>query len=148
MAQKLVEEGVIEKEEAKESRLSNVLWNVVGGGDKKVVVDMYKASLEERDTLLICTDGLTKHVELEEIVRILRQGVSAEDCCKSLVEAANADGGTDNITVVVARLGRKEQARRVGETEASLEGGVDMGSEPRELVDSRAESDDLTDSHI
>jgi protein phosphatase len=54
------------------------------------------------DRLLLCSDGLTKHVSDKDIGRALESEQSAESACRRLVDAANAAGGTDNITVVVA----------------------------------------------
>ena len=59
---------------------------------------------ERSDVLLLCTDGLTKHVGEEEIADCLRGMASAEAACRELVELALARGGEDNVTVVIGRL--------------------------------------------
>jgi protein phosphatase len=56
------------------------------------------------DVLMLCTDGLTKHVPNERIAELLGAAPDARSACKALVDAALADGGTDNVTVVVARM--------------------------------------------
>ena len=58
--------------------------------------------LTEGDVLLLCTDGLTKHVPDERITEMLSSG-TAESSARSLVDAALAGGGSDNVTVVVAK---------------------------------------------
>ncbi len=58
--------------------------------------------------ILVCTDGLTKHVSDEEIATHLGLMESSEQVCRALTELALDRGGTDNITIVVGR------ARRVG----------------------------------
>ena len=83
---------------------SNVLWNVLGGGSDDLTPDVYRANLQIGDTLLLCTDGLTKHLSDDRIKEYLNKDEPAENICQGLVEAANTDGGSDNITVVVARL--------------------------------------------
>ena len=55
------------------------------------------------NTLLLCTDGLTKHVSDEEIESALARGDSAVSTSTKLVEDALAGGGTDNVTVVVVQ---------------------------------------------
>jgi protein phosphatase len=55
------------------------------------------------DVLLLCTDGLTRHVEDAEIAEVLGGAGDAESSCRRLVERALAGGGRDNVTVVVAR---------------------------------------------
>jgi len=54
--------------------------------------------------MLLCTDGLTKHVTDPEIEEILRLSSSAEATAKKLVDLALERGGSDNVTVIVARL--------------------------------------------
>src|SRR5262249_12267446 len=62
VAQRLVEDGVLTQEDAESSKWSHVLWNVVGGDSTELVPEVYKAGLKLGDKLLLCTDGLTKHV--------------------------------------------------------------------------------------
>ncbi len=82
---------------------SDVLWNVVGGTDE-LTVEVHKADLALGDTLLLCTDGLTRHVGDPEIARLLAEDCPSAATCRRLVEAANGAGGTDNVTVVVAHF--------------------------------------------
>ena len=99
------EEGSAEEpEEAEESRWSHVLWNVVGGSEEKLQPVVYKSELVAGDTVLLCTDGLTRHVSNGTLTELLRQPSTTEQACRRLVQAANDAGGTDNITVVVARF--------------------------------------------
>jgi len=91
-----------------DSPVRKVLWNVVGGETPEVWPDVYKATLEDGDTLLLATDGLTRELPDAGISEILQGAPSAEAACAGLVEAANSAGGRDNITVVVARFRRKE----------------------------------------
>jgi protein phosphatase len=55
------------------------------------------------DALLLCTDGLTKHVSDDAITAVLAADHTPEQVCRTLVAAALAGGGSDNVTVVVAR---------------------------------------------
>ncbi len=104
MAQQLVERSVLSPEEAPQSRWSHVLWSVLGGSSHKFSTEVYRATLTVGDTLLLCTDGLTGHLSDEDLLRLLDKGGSAEAMCQRLVEAANKAGGSDNVTVVVARF--------------------------------------------
>jgi protein phosphatase len=61
--------------------------------------------LESGDQLLLCSDGLWGLVEDAEIVKILESAATPEEACTALVDRANALGGTDNITAIVARVG-------------------------------------------
>lgn len=104
MAEDLVDQGILEPELAKKSRWSNVLSSAVGGRNPTIDPILYDLGLVQDDVLLLCSDGLTKHVSDPEISEILTSSGSAEDACRSLVQAALDGGGTDNVTVVVARF--------------------------------------------
>ena len=54
--------------------------------------------------LLLCTDGLTKHVPDDEIAGILGAGGSAEQSCRRLVDLTLERGASDNVTVIVGRF--------------------------------------------
>lgn len=82
----------------------HVLWNALGGGpNADTKPDVQRSSIMPGDALLLCSDGLTKHLEDTRIEEVLRANATAADACEVLVREANANGGTDNITVVVAR---------------------------------------------
>ena len=101
LAQGLVDEGVMSADTAEHSPLSNVLSSAVG---KEITPATSKVELESEDILLLCSDGLTKHLTDEQIREFLADGDSAETTCRSLVTAALDGGGTDNVTVVVCRF--------------------------------------------
>ena len=82
----------------------HVLWNALGGRQAtSVEPEVRRVVLQPDDTILLCSDGLTKHLDDEEIRRALLDAPSSADACRSLVDQANDDGGGDNITVIVAR---------------------------------------------
>ena len=64
----------------------------------------HRAELVIGDALLLCSDGLNKHLSDEQIEQLLKDSESAEAACHKLVDAANQAGGSDNITVVLARF--------------------------------------------
>ena len=86
-----------------EEGLANVLLNALGAG-VEMRPEITRYSLERGDRLLLCTDGLNKHVSDESLVHVLARNVTAENACRELVAMANAAGGSDNITVLVARF--------------------------------------------
>jgi len=103
MAQKLMQGGSISPEEAINSRWSRMLWKVIGGQADVVGPEVYQADLQPRDALLLCSDGLTRHLTDEQIVAIIEDS-PAEEACQRLVNAAVEAGGTDNVTVVMVRF--------------------------------------------
>jgi protein phosphatase len=80
------------------------LVNVVGGGTADLDAEIHRVLLATGDTLLLCTDGLTRNVTDDEIRLELRDCTSAEMSCGRLIELANARGGQDNVTAVIARF--------------------------------------------
>jgi serine/threonine protein phosphatase PrpC len=104
IAQQLVEGGAMDEERARRTRWASVLWNVIGGSAGKLRPVVSKVPLQPGDALLLCTDGLTKHVSDEAIARILDRSASAEEACRALVDRANELGGRDNTTVIAARF--------------------------------------------
>jgi protein phosphatase len=56
------------------------------------------------DILLIATDGLTRHVNEENITKILLAAANPKVACDALIEAARLKGGEDNITCLVLRF--------------------------------------------
>ena len=103
MAQEMLETGVFTESAAERSPYAHVLSSAIGGEFKPEVGHFDSLA---GDRVLLCTDGLTKHVSDERIHECLSTATSAEQACHQLVDEALADGGTDNVTVIVglARL--------------------------------------------
>ena len=102
MGEFMVESGAWTEEQARRARTSGVLVSALGAAEMTPAVGL--VDLAPGDTLLLCTDGLTKHVSDETIADVLGKAESAEAASRALVDAALADGGTDNVTAVVARM--------------------------------------------
>jgi serine/threonine protein phosphatase PrpC len=105
LSQALVETGEISEEQALHSPFASVLTQAVGG-PQGVEPAISQIDLVPGDTLLLCTDGLTKHVTRADMAPLLTGAASAADAARALIDAALTGGGTDNVTVVVARLTR------------------------------------------
>lgn len=107
VAQALVDAGALDPEDAERSPLRNVLASALGGPEAIPMT----ASTDCRwdDVLLLCTDGLTKHVSESEIESELKKQGSAESACRNLVSLVLERGGTDNVTVVVGRLRQRRK---------------------------------------
>ena len=104
LAEQLVANGVAKSvNDASVADFRSVLINCLGGDFDDVDVDVCHVPLHSGDQLLLCTDGLTDMVPEEDIATILSSPRMAQACCQSLIDAALAYGGKDNITVVLGR---------------------------------------------
>ena len=138
LAEELILNGVLEVDEVPEI-WENTLVNLIGGlDDRDLNPDVHKVRLQIGDTLLLCTDGLTKHVSDLQISEILSQDASANETCTRLVNQAKEDGGSDNITVVVARfLNGGDQDVAVSETIDAETGCSVKPTEPKAFYKKR-----------
>lgn len=108
MAQELVDQGVLKRTDAFNTRWANVLSSSIGGKQTAPVVT--RLLQRPGNVHLMCTDGLTKHVSDAQIAERLRTMTSAKQVCEALLEDALAGGGTDNITILVGRVKAAEAA--------------------------------------
>jgi protein phosphatase len=99
--QYLVDTGAITPEEALTHPRKNIITRAVGTHED-VDPDFFVLEGDQIGTyVLICSDGLTNFVSDEEIQRVLMNTADIEQACNTLVGMANANGGGDNITVVI-----------------------------------------------
>ena len=102
LVQRLVEIGQITAEEAKHHEHKNVITRSLGARQSGPAgAESVALKLKRGDRLLLCSDGLTAHVDDPDIAKILRRHSSPGDAARELIAAANAGGGTDNISVAV-----------------------------------------------
>lgn len=98
-----VRRGLITAEDAEKSGLQNILTRALGT-ESEVVVDVQDHPVLPGDTLLMCTDGLTKMVTESRICEILAAEREPSSACDALIGEARKNGGVDNITVVIASV--------------------------------------------
>ena len=109
--QYLIDSGRMTEEEALTSDKKNIITRAVGT-EKYVDGDIYKQTVTEGTFVLLCTDGLVKHVDNETICDIVSNDYNASNIdeigltvrAKKLIDKANELGGSDNITVVLMRI--------------------------------------------
>jgi len=103
LMQRLVEAGELTEEEAAHSERRNIILQALGP-DPKVKVDLTHQEIRRGDVLVLCSDGLSGQVKKEEIAEIAGRASDLAQAGERLIAMANARGGPDNITVVVARF--------------------------------------------
>jgi protein phosphatase len=99
-----VQAGLIDREASLQSQHQNVLLRALGR-EPDVQVEMNETAIGSGDQMLLCTDGLTRMVTDEGLAGVLQRfHGDPQGACDHLIEAANAAGGPDNITVIVIEV--------------------------------------------
>ena len=98
----LLRSGNITSLEARVHPKKHVLTQALGSPDVKI--ELISRDLEPGSLVLLCTDGLSDLVDDSQIANILQKGFDSNDLAQDLVDLANAMGGIDNITVIVAEV--------------------------------------------
>ena len=102
LVQRLVEIGQITAEEARTHEHKNVITRSLGARQSGLAgAEAVSLKLKRGDKLTLCSDGLTAHVDDRQIQDILGRNPDPFDAARELIVAANAGGGTDNISVIV-----------------------------------------------
>jgi protein phosphatase len=102
IGQHLVDTGVLDQADLPRSPLSHVLSSAIGAEQATPVVS--RVDVSERGCILVfCSDGLTKHVTDDEIAAHCAAVQNAEQLTRDLLQLALDRGGSDNITIIVAR---------------------------------------------
>jgi protein phosphatase len=107
-----VRRGLITIQEAQRSEMQNIITRALGS-DESVEPDLADYAAEPGETLVLTTDGLTRHVSDEELLRIVSAAPCLRDACDGLIEAARSTGGTDNITCLLLRFVEKGLLQRL-----------------------------------
>jgi len=103
LVKRLEELGHLSKDEAETFPHRNVLIRALGQGES-LEADIFTIPFPQPGYLMMCSDGLWGVINEKDIVRLVNDAPTLHRACQSLVEAANAAGGPDNITVILAQL--------------------------------------------
>jgi serine/threonine protein phosphatase PrpC len=114
--QEQVDAGLLTPEQARTHPYSNVITRCVGANED-VAPDVYFGNLEQKDVVLLASDGLTGMLEDDQIATIMSAEENPESCVNKMIADANRRGGLDNITAIVVRVDATEP--HTGEMPAS-----------------------------
>jgi serine/threonine protein phosphatase PrpC len=101
LVNQLIEAGQLTEEEADAFEHSNIILQALGTTEQ-VSVDLTFLELRQGDRIMLCSDGLSGLVHAEMIREVMAETPDVIECCNRLIEMANAGGGHDNITCIVA----------------------------------------------
>lgn len=100
-----VRRGIISLEDAKRVDYQNIVVRALGA-ESTVEPDVDDMMAMENDILLLCSDGLTQHVEDRKLLEIITSESGLERAVNKLIETAKSGGGTDNITAILLRFNK------------------------------------------
>lgn len=103
LVKRLEELGHLSKDEAENFPHRNVLIRALGQGET-LEADIFTVSFPQTGYLMICSDGLWGVISEKDIYRSIIEAPNLHRACQNMVEAANAAGGPDNITVVLVQM--------------------------------------------
>ena len=98
-----VRAGLMDREQSRQADHQNVLLKVLGGAPD-VDVELSEVPLQPGDYLLLCSDGLTRMVPERTLTQAIGELQNPQRICDYLIDAANHNGGADNITVIVVEV--------------------------------------------
>ena len=110
LRQQQLDAGAITPEEALNSPTRNLVTRAVGV-EPQVLLEMHEHSARAGDLYMLCSDGLSEMVSDEQLFTLLEHDVGLQKKAPLLVAIANANGGRDNISVVLARAGVADTSR-------------------------------------
>jgi protein phosphatase len=134
LVEEYVRRGELSREAAEHHPQRSIITRALGP-EPEVEVETFTCPAADGDVYLLCSDGLTGMVSDDRMGQVLRAGTSLEEAAHELVGLANANGGRDNITVVLFRVGEQgggDAEEDTGEIDATaVAAAVAAGPTPR-----------------
>lgn len=103
LVEEMVKQGNITESEARMHPQKNIITRALGINGE-VQADFFEIGIQQGDMILLCSDGLSNMIEDEDMEYIVKNSDSLQDAGESLIVRANENGGSDNITVVLAEV--------------------------------------------
>jgi protein phosphatase len=104
LVQELIDRAEISRAEAEGHPQAHVVTRAIGVGEQ-AAPEFAEFALQAGDTLLLCSDGLTRCLPDDEITALLAAACDPDDACRALIEATLARGAPDNVSAVVVTIG-------------------------------------------
>ncbi|MBF0472565.1 MAG: serine/threonine-protein phosphatase [Nitrospirae bacterium] len=108
LAYEQVKKGLMSNEEASDLKLTNVITRALGIAPE-IETSIDEMTVLDGDILLLCTDGLNTLLTDNEIAETIMTSSGPMEACNSLIDKANAKGGHDNITIIIAYINEKKR---------------------------------------
>jgi protein phosphatase len=125
LVEEFVRQGKLTPEEAEVHPQRSIITRALGP-EPDVEVDTFTYPGRAGDVYLICSDGLTGMISEDAIAQIIKASESLDDAARQLIDAANENGGRDNITAILFRLedddGDDSGSDTLGDDQATIAG--------------------------
>jgi len=109
VVQQMVDGGALQASDAEKSPFKNLLTNSLSASQELVSFAYQRFPVQKGNRILLCSDGLTNTLSLEQISAIMTNQVSSvERCVEQLIEQSIAHNAQDNVTVIVVQVGDQE----------------------------------------
>lgn len=103
LVEEMIRSGGLTKEEGRNHPDKNVITRAIGV-NHHVTADIFDIEVTKKDTILMCSDGLSNMLSDQEMCRIIKEEKNIESAGRRLVQEANRNGGRDNITVLLVKM--------------------------------------------
>jgi protein phosphatase len=133
LVEELLRQGRLTEDEARNHPQRNMVTRALGIGPD-IDVDVFNVVVELGDRIVLCSDGLSNEVDNDDVAEILTGHPDAHEAAQALVDAAVANGGRDNVTVVILHVVDDEPA------------AATVVDDESESLDDRTEIESLTDA--
>lgn len=108
----LLADGIITKEEAANHPQRNVILYSLGSAPSEPRIDIFSLTLRQDDVVLLCTDGLTRYVDDQQLLDLMSD-LPPDKAGQRMIDFANEAGGADNITVALLAVRRRKMPRAI-----------------------------------
>lgn len=100
LVEEMLHNGLISPDEANKHPDKHIITRAIGA-EKEIQVDLFEVELEINDSILMCSDGLTNMIEEKNIYDLIKSKEEQTEVVNELINKANINGGSDNISVII-----------------------------------------------
>lgn len=130
-----VRAGLMTAEQAENHPRRNVISRAIGA-DSEVEAEIIEIEVDESTTLLLCSDGITRHIRDEKLEQLLRSGNHPQAICQTMKHLCYNEGAEDNLTAIIVDFGSRsyieDQTRPMRSMSADASGGAER---PRKKIE-------------
>ncbi|MEP7341203.1 MAG: protein phosphatase 2C domain-containing protein [Acidobacteriota bacterium] len=105
-----VRAGLLTPEQAEHHPRRNVISRAIGA-DSEVEAEIIEVEIDSSTTLLLCSDGITRHIRDDQLERLLRSGQSPQTICETMKQLCYNEGAEDNLTAIIVKFAKSSSAR-------------------------------------